>query len=457
MSLRWRVALALVAVVVPIALGFTFFSYRLRREALLETTYETVVARMENGGRDRCEARRALDGDLAPRRGRGRRARRAMELVASYDASLRSLDPRAPRLSESIADAFDAGETAVLDPDAPRASPRVALRMPWDEGPCAVLLVPAPRAIVAAGFVRDLGFALAVLVLAMLAATLALGPPLRRLGQLSAAVQTAGPGGALAVPEAARGRDEIGVLAGALDRSAARDRAHVAELEARDRALREYVDGTTHDLALPLTVIQGHLSVLGEAAERSEPADAAEVRGAAASANYLAQLAANLAAAARLEGGAEVERRSVDVSALIDRVLARLTPIARHRNVELAAALPDAPLHVEGDELLLERALANLVHNAIRHRTASTEPGHVAVIASASPLRITVKSDGSPIDDAALASLRAGSVPPDVARTRGRGLGLSIVRKVAALHDLELGFARGEGGSLEVVLSARER
>ncbi len=35
MSLRWRVALALVAVVVPIALGFALFSYRVRREALL--------------------------------------------------------------------------------------------------------------------------------------------------------------------------------------------------------------------------------------------------------------------------------------------------------------------------------------------------------------------------------------------------------------------------------------
>ena len=96
---------------------------------------------------------------------------------------------------------------------------------------------------------------------------------------------------------------------------------------------------------------------------------------------------------------------------------------------------------------------SELVHNAIRHRAPSSEAGHVAVIVARAPLRITIKSDGGVIDEAALASLRTGSVPSDVARTRGRGLGLSIVRKVAALHGLDVGFARGEGDSLEVTLS----
>ena len=147
MTLRWRVAVALVAVVVPIALGFTFFSYRLRRETLLEGTYDAVLARMESGGRERCEARETFD--ARPGRHEGRRARRlarrAVELVARYDASLVSSDPHAPSLDPSIGEAFASGEVAVLDPTSPRGTPRVALRMPWDEGPCAVVLVPAPR------------------------------------------------------------------------------------------------------------------------------------------------------------------------------------------------------------------------------------------------------------------------------------------------------------------------
>lgn len=452
MTLRWRVALALVAVVFPVALGFVFISYEMRREALLETTYEAVLGRMENGGRERCEAHQALD-DLGEGRRHGRRARRvrrALQLVASYDAHLVSQDPSAPRLDPSIAEAFREGEVAFIDPGSPRSAPRVALRMPWDEGPCAVLLVPAPRAILAGGFVRDLALLFGVLLLAVLAATFALGPPLRRLGLLSGAVSASEQRGlsALEIPVASRGTDEIGVLADALARSAVSARAQVAALEQRDAALREYVDGTTHDLALPLTVIQGHLAALAESA-RSE-ADTRELRGAAASAHYLAQLSANLAAAARLDGHGPLSKRPVDLRALVLRVTERLEPIARHREVELAASVPDAPRIVEGDELLLERAIANLIHNAIRHRGPG--PGHVAVLLRDDPLSLIVKSDGAPVDRATLEALRRKEVPSDPARTRGRGLGLRVVHQVAALHGLALRFELGEGGSLEVHL-----
>lgn len=451
LSLRWRVALAVTFVVVPCTVGFALFSYHLRREALLETTYEAALSRMENGGRERCEAREVIEHRRALRR-RGRRGRDIAPILAHYDARYASSE--SGTLDAAIIEALEAGETAILDPRAPRATPRVVLRMPWDEGDCVVLVVPAPRAIMAGGFVRDLGFALAALVLALLAATLALGPPLRRLARLSSAVEGAGSTGAMRIPDSARGKDEIGVLAEALERAGERAQKHVGELEARDQALREYVDGTTHDLALPLTVLQGHLDALGKNSESGEPADPLEIAGASASANYLAQLSANLAAAARLDGSAVVERRSVDLSALIERVLGRLSPIAKHREVELASSLPDAPVLIVGDELLLERALANLVHNAIRHRTG---PGHVAVLLHVSrhdaALRLTVKSDGTPMSDEQLETLQRGEVPADRARTRGRGLGLSIVRKVAALHDLKLSFVRGGDGSLEVGLT----
>jgi signal transduction histidine kinase len=375
--------------------------------------------------------------------------------VASYDAALHSRDPRAPVLGPPIAAAFEAGEVAVIDPAAPRATPRIALRMPWDEGPCAVMLVAAPRAIVAGGLVRDVGLALGVLALAVLVAVVVLRPPLQRLDRLADAVDRAGATAQLSVPDDVRGSDEVGVLAEALARSAAASRAHLAALETKDRALRDYVDGTTHDLALPLTVLLGHLSALDAAASAGEPASAAEVAGAVASANYLAQLAANLAAAARLEGGEPMETRPVDLGALSERVAARLRPIAVHRGIELAVATPDRPVLVPADELLLERALANLVHNAIRHGrrdrdAGSTPAGHVAVVVSERGL--TVKNDGDPVPPEVIAALRDGETPPDVARTRGRGLGLTIVRKVAALHHMTVAFTPGDDGGLEVSL-----
>ena len=66
---------------------------------------------------------------------------------------------------------------------------------------------------------------------------------------------------------------------------------------------------------------------------------------------------------------------------------------------------------------------------------------------------LVVKSDGTPVDLATLEVLRLGQIPADSARTRGRGLGLKIVRQVARLHELELSFAQGPDDTLEVRLS----
>ncbi len=430
LGLRARVALALVLVVVPSALLFVLLAQRVRREASLSATYEASLARMEEGGRERCEWR-------APRA-----PRRARRLVATYDAAFVSSDPGAPEVPEAVRDAFAEGERAVLDPASAR---RALLRMPWDEGRCVVLLVELPSP-PRAGLVRDVAATLVTLVLAVLAALVALAGPLGRLRALADAARDAGSIERLRVPARTKGADEVGVLATSLEAASEAARAQLAELESKRRALRGYVDGTTHDLAVPLTVLQGHLSSLAQA----PGVDPAAIEGAVSSASYLGQLAANLTAAARLEGETPAEHRAVRVGSVVERVLARLAPIAKHRGVELAAALPDAEVLLEGDELLLERAVSNLVHNAIRHRAEG--PGHVAVVLRAAPFVLTVKGDGTPIDDATLDALRTGRAPLDPARTRGRGLGLSIVRQVAARHGLELAFERAAEGSLEVSL-----
>lgn len=448
MSLRVKVALALVVVVVPLALALALLGVRARREAVLETTYAATVARMEAGGRERCEAH---DDDFRPRR-RDRPHGATSRILAAFDAAYAG-DGDEP-LPPSVIAALESGDVAVALPTPHRD--RIALRMPWSDGPCAIVVVEARRgtALGQRAAMRDLVVSLGVLLAAVVAAMVALGPTLRRLGLLSDAVRAAG-SSALRVPDPVRGNDEVGALAKALEDADRRSREHVDRLEARDRALRDYVDGTTHDVALPITVLQGHLAAMTETTRRGELPAADDVSGAVAATQYLAQLSGNLAAAARLDGEAPLERRSIDLGALATRVTERLLPIARHRRVELACSVPDAPLLFDGDELLLERALANLVHNAIRHRSPDGE-GHVAVLVEPGP-RVRVLGDGAPATDDMLALLRRGEIPADPGRTRGRGLGLRIVRQVAGAHELALRFERAEGGGLEVVLEPRGR
>lgn len=490
MSVRARVVLAFAIFALPATALVIYGSWSARRRAVLEATYATVVERMESGGRELCEDDPARF-RLAPRgrgRGRARDGRRVRDRggegppgllgparVVPYDASFRSADRRAPAIDPALRDALESGEDVALGVPSPEGARRggqvdLAMRMPWDEGPCAVLVVRArlPERLAGQGvLLREIGVALAVLLGALAVALIALGPPLSRLRRLADAVR-AGPATSYATPRGVGGGDEIGAVARALEEASARAREQVERLESRDRALTDYVDATTHDLAIPLTVLQGRLAELDARVREAGAIDRAAARAtlgpALVECEYLGQLVSNMAAAARFAGGRPfVERHDVDLRALTERVVERHAALARQQGVALEHAVPDAEIVVRGDDLLLERALANLVHNAIRHaaRRRERDPdaeAHVAVVlerARGGTFRLGVADDGADADlDRVRRALRGGDERgPTTARARG--LGLRIVRAVADAHELEIATERTAEGGLSIALEGR--
>jgi signal transduction histidine kinase len=120
--------------------------------------------------------------------------------------------------------------------------------------------------------------------------------------------------------------------------------------------------------------------------------------------------------------------------------------------VELAFAVPEASVLFAGDETLLERAVGNLVHNAVRHGHAG---GHVAVVleARASGFELRVRDDGPGMSPAQAQRVLTRAAVGDGSRSRGgHGLGLFISARAARLHGLVLEFVHPEEGGLEVVL-----
>jgi len=472
MTVRGRVSAAIVAIALPAVMLVVTLSWRARRDAQIDALAAAIVARMEAVGRARCEAEPTRFG-LGPwgpgphHRGRGPLSGPgplAAARITAYDAALRPASPRAPRLGGDVREALDEDGVALVPGFGDGAG--LAVRMPWSDGPCAVVVVqprdPAwQRA--GAGLWREVGFAVLVIAVALGVALIALGPPLGRLRRLAEEVRRAADEG-YGRPTTVGGADEIGEVARAFDAAARRVRQDVERIEARDRALTDYVDATTHDLAIPLTVLQGRLSEADAQLRTAGRVQPAVLEAALAESQFLSQLVGNMAAAARLEQGApNVERRPVDLVALVERVAARHRPVARHHRMSLEYAVPDGPVVVSGDDILLERAVSNLVHNAIRHRAApasateTTEPGRVALLlevlrgereGAPSRFRISVLDDGAAVDDALIARLTRGDDAPSGHRSRGGGLGLRIVRAVAAAHGLSLEFARGTEGGL---------
>ena len=211
-----------------------------------------------------------------------------------------------------------------------------------------------------------------------------------------------------------------------------RQRLRIRALAKLERFRREFVADLSHEVKTPLTGILGAADLM----DAKDPL-AAMVKKEATRLNALVQQILDLA---RLERDGDVLRREeADLAELVRETVERFRPEARIAGVDLASADSSAPsLRVSCDPQLIERALANLVANAIRHSGSPT-------------VRVSCGQDGA---DAFVAVEDAGrGVPPEEAEriferfhridparaveTGGAGLGLAIVRRIARLHGGE--------------------
>jgi len=454
LGIRGRLALRVVLLVVPFGVLVAWLVVTLRERADIESTAAAVEQRMDEVARTSCEEHP----ESWPRRGHnglrlGRAARglgRAGWDLVPFDARYTGRTP----FPMDLAATLDAGEKVASHRvhDGRRPMDEIAVRMTWRDGPCAVMLVRRPAERGSVAWTRALLVTVPVAAAASLVVLFAVGPLVGRIRKLTSAVE-----GRTTLAED-RSSDELGELSRAFAESRRALDARLRELELRDDALRTYVASTTHDVMLPITVLAGHLVEL----ERATIADPKLLAKAIAETDYLAALVANMGAAAKLDAGApHLARHATDLCGLVARVYERHAPLARRRGVELAHAVPDAPLVAHADPTLLEQAVSNLVHNAVRY----VQPGgHVALLLErdgAARFVIRVLDDGPGVSDADLARLgERGFRGGDESRTRGvpgSGLGLAIARDVAARHGYALAFSKPEGGGFLATLSGSLR
>lgn len=430
MTLRGRLALTLAITVVPITFALMLGLNRWRTSVTVEEMAEAGADRLETI-RDRCEER-----ERRPRRGRRGRRRG----VRIYDDQLRPR-PGVRELEPELRAALDAGDdiATIVVRNPPRRL--VARRMDWT-GPCSVIVISRPEPVLRGTVLLG---ALIPSLAAVFIALLTAGPLVRRVRRLTRGVREGH-------NVAEEGSDELAELSRAFDATRAQLVEKVDALAKRDAALTRYVSNTTHDVMIPLTVLQGHLKALES---HASDADATVLAQAIEESHYLASLMQNLSTAARLEGAVpETQVAEVDMGSLIERVIARHAPVAKSKGIALDFAVPEDAVAIAGDPTLLEQAISNLVHNAIRYGFAS---GHVAVVLHEGPeFRLDVTDDGPGVDDATLSRMTEPRFRSEEARTRhpdGQGLGLAIARDVAERHGMTLEFTRGpEGQGLRATL-----
>lgn len=239
--------------------------------------------------------------------------------------------------------------------------------------------------------------------------------------------------------DAAHGCDEIDGLDRAFDSMTARLRTLVEALQQADVERRDLVANVTHDLRTPLAGLRGYLETLlmrGEALDPRERRDHLET--AMRQIDRLSGLIEGLLELSRLESARlEIRSESFVAAELVQDVLQEFRLRAQKKGVDLQFRTEGRPTTIDADIGLVQRALANLIENALRHTPSG---GWIEMAATSEPgfVRLSVGDSGSGIAPEDLERMFERGLRLDDAKDSGAGLGLAIVRRIVELHGAEI-------------------
>ena len=229
------------------------------------------------------------------------------------------------------------------------------------------------------------------------------------------------------------------------------------EAEVQSAGKTRFLAHMSHELRTPLNAVIGFSDIMrqrlfGPVPERyAEYAESIHTAG-----GHLLALINDVLDVSRIEADRyELNIESFDAREAVSAALALVRVQADDKGVELAAVLPPEALIVAADRRALKQILLNLLSNAVKFTPSG---GSVTVTAEAlgSMLELTVADTGVGVAAEDLMRLgRPFEQAGDAAqRAQGTGLGLSLVRSLAELHQgaMTIESTPGEGTAASVRL-----
>ena len=256
--------------------------------------------------------------------------------------------------------------------------------------------------------------------------------------------------------------DEIGLLAGSLNRLSERLQETIGELKNANSELQrdldyrteldemrsDFIANVSHELKTPIALIQGYAEGLAE--NVTDDAESREyycnvISDEAAKMNRMVR---KLLTLNQLEfGGNQVEYSRFDIVGLISGVLASTEVLRTQKEIKLHWHETE-PVYVWADEYMIEEVVTNYISNAINHASKSKEIA-VSLETTEESVRVSVYNTGVPIPAEDIDKIWTKFYKVDKARSReygGSGLGLSIVKAVMDRHHRRFGVENHENG-----------
>ncbi|MDQ6969425.1 MAG: hybrid sensor histidine kinase/response regulator [Mariprofundus sp.] len=231
------------------------------------------------------------------------------------------------------------------------------------------------------------------------------------------------------------------------------------EAERANRQKTRFLAAASHDLRQPIHAIDLFADVLEQKLKTGEQQQLlSKMRD---SVGAMASLLDSLLDMSKLDAGlVHVERRSFVLATLIFNLQEEFLQQANDKYLQLNIAIDAAPLEhciIDSDPALLENMLRNLLSNAIKYTATGTitlrckrQDDHYALSVEDSGIGIAAAEQGKIFDEFYQID------NPERDRSRGLGLGLSIVKRLCLLlgHDLSFTSEAGRGSCFSICVPA---
>ena len=228
------------------------------------------------------------------------------------------------------------------------------------------------------------------------------------------------------------------------DRVAERMNDNLARLERLVASVKSTASSIAHDLKTPLSHTQIALNEAADALERGEDGQAALAK-ALLEADKLNQIFDTVLRLSRLQSVTDRSHFApLDLRDVAQTAVDFLHPTAEERGQTLR--LDAGSARIEGDEMMLQQAVINLVQNACVHSGDGAEIS-LSLQETEQSVQLTVRDTGPGLPPEALEQVLEPFARAEAARsTPGHGLGLPLVRAIAELHKAQLTLANATPG-----------
>lgn len=235
----------------------------------------------------------------------------------------------------------------------------------------------------------------------------------------------------------------------------------ITEQNRFEQLRKDFVANVSHELRTPLTIISGYADALKEGAINDKSRADEFLSIIDKNARQLTNLVEDLLDLSRLESQAGIARiKPGNLKKTIERVIENLQPAIDQKQHTLTTDIPKNLPDISYDPDLLEKAITNLLDNAIKYTPAKGRI-EIRVKSDSAKAQIEVADNGIGIPPEDMPRIFERFYRVDKSRSRemgGTGLGLAIAKHIVQLHSGEITVQSkaGAGTTFTIILPAKQ-